>query len=78
MDSIQQPEVIRDDEQRVMSMSSSESPDEISGPLGIWPFPILNFLAKMGKSESNSTGFVVTEIHRDQNGRIQSIEEIRK
>lgn len=60
----------RDSEGRLQSVES-ESQQEISGPLGIWPFPILNALLS-----ANSSGVTVTEIHRDEDGRIQSIEEI--
>lgn len=60
----------RDQEGRLQSVESQSS-GEIRGPLGIWPFPILNAIANSGGS-----GVTVTEIHRDDNGRIQSIEEI--
>lgn len=51
--------------------------DKIQGPLGIWPFPILNTLIAISNRNS-STGLKTLEVHRDENGRITSVEEITK
>lgn len=59
----------RDSDGRLRSVSSEEQP--IRGPLGIWPFPILNFIAQ-GQGSSTVT---VTEVNRDGDGRVTSIEE---
>lgn len=58
----------RDESGNITQMTSS---DQIQGPLGIWPFPILNALF----TNTNKT-VEITEINRDEDGRIQSIEEI--
>lgn len=50
----------------------SGEPDEIRGPLGIWPFPILNLILS-----NNEDRVVITEINRDKDGRIQSLEEFK-
>lgn len=63
----------RDENNRASSFVGNQE-DRVSGPLGIWPFPILNFLLQF-TNENNKA--VVTEIHRDEDGRIQSIEEIK-
>jgi hypothetical protein len=64
------PQVERDGSGRISSVEASGR--EISGPLGIWPYPILNAL--FGSSESKVE---ITEINRTEDGRIESIEEIR-
>lgn len=61
------PDIVRGEGGNVSSMTSEQP---ISGPLGIWPFPILNAL--LSNSQSRVT---VTEIRRDSEGRIQSLEE---
>lgn len=61
--------VIERDESGRISEAQSEG---ISGPLGIWPFPILNLIAS---NQNNSVE--VTRINRDDNGRVESIEEIK-
>lgn len=48
---------------------------EIEGPLGIWPWPILNALVQM---TNGSSEMEITEVHRDSEGRIQSIETVKK
>lgn len=65
----------RDDNGRVGRIVSDGSNDMITGPLGIWPFPLLNLLMQNAQSGSSVT---VTEIHRDEDGRIQTIEEFEK
>lgn len=53
--------------------------DEISGPLNLWPFPVLNTLVKLaGESEDQST-FSVKEYNviRDERGNIESVEIIK-
>lgn len=64
------PPIERDDDGRV---SSAATETEIQGPLGIWPFPILNLIV----SSRSRSKVEVTEINRDEKGRIQSIEEVR-
>lgn len=61
----------RDSEGRLSSVSSDEQ--LIRGPLGIWPFPILNFIAQR-QQKGRAT---ITEVNRDDEGRVQSIEEFR-
>lgn len=63
------PELKRDGEGRVSQVQTNQ---EIRGPLGIWPFPILNAL--VGESRSKVE---ITNINRDERGNITSIEEIR-
>lgn len=53
-------------------------PDEIEGPLGIWPWPVLNTLIAISDKGSESNSLTVTEVHRDSEGRIVSIEEVEK
>lgn len=48
--------------------------DKIEGPLGIWPWPILNTIIAIMSNEDMK----VTEVNRDDDGRIQSIETFRK
>lgn len=59
----------------------------ITGPLGFWKFPLLNILLANMQQQNNTntvrkeqsrSKLVVTEVHRDEDGRIQSIEEIEK
>jgi hypothetical protein len=55
--------------------------DEIEGPLGLWPFPVLNTIIKVqGGSDSSDKqeGMEITEVNRGSNGRIQSIERVRE
>lgn len=53
--------------------------DEIRGPLGLWPFPILNTLIRLSSSDRQpSIDMETYDVHRDSQGRIQSIEIIRK
>lgn len=54
-------------------MKTTEQSSKITGPLGLWEFPILNAIASTGSNER----VVVTEINRDSSGRIDSIEEIK-
>lgn len=49
----------------------------IEGPLGIWPWPILNTIITIAGANEESD-VEITEVVRDDNGRIQSIEVIRK
>lgn len=58
----------------------AQDTDEIRGPLGIWPFPILNALIKIssGGDSSSSVDIETYDVHRDNQGRIQSIEIIKK
>lgn len=68
----------RDEDGRIVSVQATEQTDNIiTGPLGIWPFPILNILLNAGGQESESQ-LVVTEVVRDEDGRIQAIEEFRR
>jgi len=54
--------------------------NEISGPLGLWPFPILNTLIKVsgggGGGNATSPEMKSWEVNRDGNGRISSIEKL--
>lgn len=65
----QLPSVERDSRGRVTQLSSES---EFRGPLGIWPWPILNMLMNRGSSKVE-----ITKIHRDSNGRIDEIEEVK-
>lgn len=64
------PKISRDSNGRVTEVVSDR---RISGPLGIWPWPILNMLADM----SNSSRVEVTRVNRDEKGRIEEIEEMK-
>jgi len=51
----------------------------IGGPLGIWPWPILNTLIEIsGGSKEDENTVEVTEVIRDEEGRIESVEVIKK
>jgi len=51
----------------------------IEGPLGIWPWPILNTIIEMsGPRGEDDSVIEVTEVIRDDSGRIESIEVIKK
>lgn len=63
------PEVVKDDNGRTTEFTSEGG---VSGPLGIWPWPILNLLLSNQDSKVE-----VTRINRDEKGRIESIEEIK-
>lgn len=65
------PEIVRDNKDRIAETTTSTN--EIRGPLGIWPYPILNLIMQ-NQQESNVQ---VTRINRDNTGRIESIEEIK-
>lgn len=49
---------------------------KIEGPLGIWPFPVLNTLIEISGDSSEEAKIV--EVNRDDNGQIQSIETFRR
>lgn len=51
--------------------------DKIEGPLGIWPFPIINAIIAISNGGAGDS-LTVTEVHRDDDGRITSIEEFAK
>lgn len=73
-------DISRDDSGKVSSVVNNDSEDSlpVQGPLGIYPFPLLNMLMSMSNSGSDSENkVVVTEIHRDENGRVEAIEEIK-
>lgn len=71
----EKPEVTRDGSNRIVSLESSDT-DRISGPLGLWPFPILNLLRE--RIGGGGASVRVTEVVRDEQGRIQSIEEFER
>lgn len=49
---------------------------EIEGPLGIWPWPLLNtIIAVAGDGDESAE---ITEVNRDENGRVTSIETFKK
>ena len=50
---------------------------EIKGPLGIWPFPILNTIVAISESRNNDS-VQITQVNRDDEGRIISIERVRE
>lgn len=53
---------------------------EIRGPLGIWPFPILNALIQMSQQAGGRDGGVSVESYnviRDERGRIESVEIVK-
>lgn len=62
------PNVNKDDSGKIVETKS----ESFAGPLGIWPFPIINALASNANSRVE-----VTQINRDDEGRIESIEEIK-
>lgn len=68
----------RDDNDRVISTRSSNNKREkIEGPLGIWPFPIINLLIQISNNDDdNDSNIVITELHRDDEGRLTGLEEI--
>lgn len=51
---------------------------EISGPLGIWPWPILNTIIAVAGSDDDGERVEITEVNRDEEGRLVSIETIEK
>lgn len=53
--------------------------DKITGPLGIWNFPILNTLIEISSGDSGDSSFSVKEYNvvRDENGSIESVEIIK-
>lgn len=51
----------------------------IKGPMGVWPFPIINLLMKMVERQESNTGgsrprVTNYNIQRDEEGRIKNIE----
>lgn len=52
----------------------------IKGPMGIWPFPVINLLMKIvenqgsGNSSSSRPSVTNYNIQRDEQGRIKNIE----
>jgi len=73
----------RDTEEKMVNVTE-RSGDIITGPLGLWPFPVLNIILTSVSEQSRSstklkqTKLTVTEVRRDENGRIQAIEEFEK
>lgn len=65
------PIISRDDSGRVEGSVSSSN--EFRGPLGIWPWPILNMIL----SSNEDSKVQITRVNRDNKGRIESIEEIK-
>lgn len=49
---------------------------KIEGPLGIWPWPILNTLVEITDEGDSSSSAVEYNVERDSNGRIQRIEKV--
>jgi hypothetical protein len=49
---------------------------KIEGPLGIWPWPILNALVEMSDSQTSGDGVSVKSYNviRDDEGRIENVE----
>lgn len=45
--------------------------DQITGPLGLWNFPILNLI--LGNTQQDDV--VITEVVRNDEGRIVALEE---
>ena len=75
--------VNRGEDDMIQSMVSEDGDedDNFSGPFGLWEFPLLNAIASNISDSSSgreSSDLVVTEIHRDEDGRIEAIEEVRK
>lgn len=62
--------VIRDEEQNIVSIESDENSNRITGPLGLWPFPIINMIVMNNNKQDDDDKLVITEIHRDNDGRI--------
>jgi len=52
--------------------------NEISGPLGIWPFPVLNALVQMsgsgGGSGDDNFNVKSYNVIRDEHGRVETVE----
>ena len=53
--------------------------NRIEGPLGIWPFPILNAIIQISDNKSGGDGVSVESYNvvRDQQGRIETVEIIK-
>lgn len=55
---------------------------KIEGPLGLWPFPILNTLITLAEDNRDNTqrqrdaGFVEYNVVRDEQGKIETVEVI--
>lgn len=82
-------EIDRDEEERINTVTQTRQPqtseDIVTGPLGLWPFPLLNIIltsvSEQGRSVTQTrqqTKLTVTEVRRDEDGRIQAIEEFEK
>jgi len=51
---------------------------KIEGPLGVWPWPILNTIIQVaGDGSENELGFKEYNVVRDSNGNIESVEIVR-
>lgn len=64
----------RDNNGRLVSMEKQDSSNDIRGPLGIWPFPILNLIMSR-TTQRKERRVVITELRRDDDGRITAMEE---
>ena len=53
--------------------------NRIEGPLGFWPFPILNAIIQMSNGNSDGQGVSVESYNvvRDEQGRIETVEIIK-
>ena len=82
-------EIDRDEEERINTVTRTRqvqtSENIITGPLGLWQFPLLNIILASVAEQSRSTvrteqqtKLTVTEVRRDEDGRIQAIEEFEK
>lgn len=52
--------------------------NKIEGPLGVWPFPILNAMVSVAEArQGGGLSVEQTNIERDSDGRIVSVEVIK-
>lgn len=52
-------------------------PEKIEGPLGIWPWPVLNTIIQISGDGNEEMGFKEYNVNRDGEGRIQSVEIVQ-
>jgi len=51
---------------------------KIQGPLGIWPWPILNTIIEVSSDgDGEELGFKEYNVVRDSNGNIESVEIVK-
>lgn len=50
---------------------------EIEGPLGIWPFPILNTVIQVSNAQAQGKEIEQAKVIRDSNGEVQEVVVIK-